>query len=110
MGVLKKRDASIVAGIPEAQLSGGSFQAQYPSVWEHLASLHYDDGTPRLPSTLTLFVDAGAVKACLNDRDQGVTGWAAGDSVSTCLMALERALQADTVDWRAAKANKGKKR
>lgn len=110
MCALKKRDQRITAAVGDEPPGGGQFALAHPALWEHLTALHFDDGTPRLPSTLTIFVDAGAVKACLNDRDQGMTGWAAGDSVAACLMSLERALQAETVDWRVSGKKGGKKR
>lgn len=109
MSVLRKRDAKRDLDVPAAELHGGTFAVQYPAVWEMLAAPRYLDETPRLLATLTVFVDDGMVKLCLNDRDQGLTGWAAGVSVQEALVALERALQGDTVEWRAATA-KGKKK
>jgi hypothetical protein len=109
MGVLRKRDSKVPGTTMESILEGGRFGVQYPCLWEHLSVSQYEGGERRVLSTVTLFVDDGAVKACLNDRDNAVSGWAAGDTVEACLMALEKALRDGTVDWRAAPKQRGKK-
>jgi len=110
MSVLRKRDRRPAVEALAALQDGGQFGKAYPGLWEHLSADHLADGSRRLLSTLTLFVDDGSVKACLNDRDQVLTGWAAGESVEAVLAALERGLQADSIEWRAAGGGKKKKR
>lgn len=77
------------------------FAAAYPSLWEMISSSSWPDGSRRVPSTLLMFVDDGTVKACLNDRDQGLTAWASGCGFHACLDALERGLTEDRLEWRA---------
>jgi len=83
---------------------------QVPGVREMLVETRFPDGSARQTSTLLLFVEAGVVKVCLNDRDQGMSAWASGSSVLDCLLALESGLQADTLQWRASGPRRGGKR
>jgi hypothetical protein len=52
---------------------------------------------------MTLFLDGSGLKACLNDRDTGRTGWATAESFTALLGLLERQLREAKVEWRAAK-------
>lgn len=111
MGVVKKRDVPTQPKSVNVDSGGGEFLARWPSVLEMLTSVQYPDGEPRRTSTITFFYEDGAAKVCLNDRDNGLTGWAAGVDALEALDALEGLLAADTVVWRAAgQAMKGRKK
>jgi len=105
--VLRRR---IVGGEP-GEASGGLGQCDLldamPGLREMLTSERFPDGSKRTVATLLLFVEAGILKACLNDRDQGCTAWASGASVRDCLAALESGLQGDSLQWRTSGARKG---
>jgi len=108
---LSKRDRQAnIPGVPGG-LDQSDLAVRYPCLYEHLAVAQYDDGTARKLSTLTLFVDQGGIKACLNDRDQGLTGWISAESLAGLLDALETALADDRLDWRRSErpGGKGKK-
>lgn len=107
--MLKKRDSKAVAVGEKGELAPSKWGALYPSVWEMLVTGEWPDGTPRTLSTLTLFIDEGSVKLCLNDRAQGLTGWASGSSVEEALKALESGLREDTIEWRRSGGQKGQK-
>lgn len=109
MAVVRKRELSpSTSGNGEVATTDG-FATEYPGLWEMLTLLRYPDGSHRATSTLSLFVDEGLVKACLNDRDQGQNTFVSGRSISECMRALETGLQADTLQWRAS-AGHGRKR
>lgn len=72
-----------------------------PHLFEHLTLTAYDDGTERVPSTLTIFLDGQGFKACLNDRDQGLTAFYFAESLDGLFSGLEKALAADTLTWKA---------
>lgn len=72
-----------------------------PLLFEHLALLAYEDGTERVPSTLTIFLDGHGFKACLNDRDQGLTAFYFAESLDGLWSGLEKALAADSLTWKA---------
>lgn len=109
MSVLKKRDKSVPGPGTSVDVEGGGFGKAYPGLWEFMTSARYADGSPRVPGTLTLFVDAGSVKGCLNDRDQSLTGWASATTVDGLLEALEAGLTGDSLDWRPSGQKKFKR-
>jgi hypothetical protein len=110
MSVLRKRDQRLSAGSGEPATGSCSIMSSLPGLMEMLLSQTYPDGSRRVPSTLLLFVDGGMVKACLNDRDQGLAAWSSGDSVTTCLQAMEKALVGDTLEWRVQAGGQSKRR
>ncbi len=100
MSTLRRRDQAQSSQPPGEINLACDLAVAYPCLWEHLSVAKYPDGTLRVLSTLTLFCDAGTVKLCLNDRDQGLTAWASGGSWRACLLALEAGLANDTLEWR----------
>lgn len=82
----------------------------YPTLWEYIASVRWEDGTARQPSSLLLFIEDGYAKLCLNDRELQRTGWATGASVAEAAEALEAALATGRIEWRKARPQGGKPR
>lgn len=78
---------------------------KYPAVWEYLTCTRFPDGSPRATSTLLVFVEDGAVKACISDRSQEpwCSLWVSGDGLDAVLEALEGHLQEGTGEWRVRK-------
>lgn len=107
--VLKKRVASGEPRRTPGQASEDAWMAPFPGIWEMLTAGAFADGEARKGATLLLFVDEGVVKACLNDREQGMTAWASGAGLSDCLTALEEGLQGDTLVWRSGGKRPGQK-
>ena len=99
---LRKRDVAVGANRQASALEPGSWGKLHPRLWEMLSLAQYDDGTARVLATLTIFTDAGCVKVCLNDRDQGLTAFASGASLEVALRALEAGLAADSLEWKAS--------
>jgi len=81
-----------------------------PSLVEHMVDVTYDDGALRETSTLTVFIDAGVLKIGLNDRDNRRTLYVSGPDLGAALESLERALKAQTPDWRPWKGADKKRR
>jgi hypothetical protein len=107
--VLRKR---VVAGqIPTAPASADCCPVfvNYPGIWEMMTADIFAGGEKRLTSTVTLFYEAGVVKVCLNDRENGLTAWSSGVTPSDALDALESGLQADSLAWREGGKRVGKK-
>lgn len=78
----------------------------WPALGEYLYAEKYPDGQPRARATLTLMAgDASGWKMVLNDRQEGRSLWATGDTLEEALLALETALQADHTPWRADRSN-----
>lgn len=78
-----------------------------PLLVQHLSDVLWDDGKPRTPSTLTVFVEDGRVKLALNDREASASLYVAGDSLKQALGSLEKALGGPgRPDWRAWKGKR----
>lgn len=87
--------------------------AECPALHEYMTLTTLPDGQQRRPSTLLLFFEDGAVKACLSERDAGMSLWGTGDSVADVLAVLDALLRSEKPPWRKNKqqaAPKGKGR
>lgn len=85
------------------------FKRLYPLLFEYLTCDTWDDGTTRETSTLLLFVDAGVLKGCVNDRAMGRNLFVAAESLSGLLGAANEALGETSPGWRATKTYAAKK-
>jgi len=97
------------AAIPSAlRLWAGEF----PALFEYLSADKYPDGQQRERAMICLFIEGGAVKAVLQDRDNDRSLWVTGGAVTAVLESLEtKAADPACEDWRAAKQyGKGKKK
>lgn len=83
-----------------------------PRLLEHLTCRVWDDGTPRETSTLLLFTEEGRWKCCFNDRALGRQAFVTGATLEGLLLALERGVESDGLDWRRRREGgpDGKKR
>jgi len=82
---------------------------RYPFLWEHLTETKWEDGSRREPSSITIFLDQGWLKACLNDKSGGLVAFVSSASFMGLLGALEDGLMEGTLEWRRAREGKGKK-
>ena len=80
----------------------GVVGTRFPAIAEFLTLDHWDDGTDRRTATLLLFCEAGRWTSCLNDRENGRSAWASGDTPEGALEALEDGLASDNASWRAS--------
>ena len=76
------------------------WQAEYPCVHEFLVCQVYDDGSPRVLSTLGISVFDGRWRVNLNDREQHRSAFFSGETVGEALYALDQALAENKVTWR----------
>lgn len=110
MGVIQRRDSAPAPIAGAGERSADGLGPRFAGLVEFLSCTAYPDGAPRKAGTLTLFVEEGYFKACLNDRDQSLTAWAADSSLEALLDGLERGLQSDTLTWRGPPKTGRKKR
>jgi len=79
---------------------GQAWVDAHEALWEYLTCDMMPDGSERLTSMLCVLVEGGMVKAALQDRQEGLSLWAAAQSIPEVLDALEARLRAGDGDWR----------
>jgi hypothetical protein len=82
----------------------------YPAVWCELTCDHWEDGSARETSSLTLFLQEGLLKGCLRDRGNDRVTFVSGDSLERVLQALEDGLSTDSLDWRRDREQRARPR
>jgi len=92
----RKGDGGEGSQIPQGPPVGWA----WPSLWAFLTASIWEDQTVRVTGTVTLFTEAGRLKACFNDRDSGEVGFVAIDPREPVLDQLEGALLDESIDWR----------
>lgn len=96
--MLKRRneeeDGSLVGSPPPASMS------ECDVLWSFLVDQTWDEGSARVPGSITLFVDGPRLKAALNDRDLGEVGFVTLELDKPLFPQLEGALRSDRIDWR----------
>lgn len=105
---LKARPAEGEQPLQAQDLQGDQLVRDFPCLFEYLTLTRWEDGTARVPSSLTLFLDEGRLKACLHDRDMGRVAFVAGWAPVPVLRALEEGLLEGTVEWRPSRSQGGK--
>lgn len=97
---LRKPAPGEMYGPPAVPFSDAEFQRKYPSITEYLFTQKWQDGSPRVTSTLAIFSSEGALKVVLNDRDNNRSAFFCEPTVELALESLEQALSTDRVDWK----------
>jgi hypothetical protein len=93
----------------ELKPAKGDILLHCPLLWDMLTDTMWDDGKPRVPSTILLLCDGGSVKLWLNDRATDRTAWIAAECLERAFLALEEGLATCSVMWRQGEARrKGK--
>lgn len=81
----------------------------HPLVIKFLTLAVYGDGERREPGSLTIFFDAGCLKACLNDKDASLAAFVSGEGLAGVLASAEEGLRTDRLDWRPSRRKGGRK-
>lgn len=103
MGLIRK--AEMVGG-PEAvgPRKPASFARDCPVLADYLFDETFANGTKRQRSTLTVMAgDVAGFKAVLNDREEGMSLWATGETVEETLLTMEALLNTQDAPWRRDK-------
>lgn len=95
-------------GGADRQLDGSTkLAAKYPAIWEFLTLSIWEDGEPRVPGSITVFLQDGFLKACLIDKDADLVAFVSADSLEGILQALEAGIQDERMDWRRPREKGG---
>lgn len=92
------------------QVLDPGFKSEFPEIHDYMTVEEYEDGSPRQTASLIIFYDAGALKACFNDRDTSRVVFATGGSFSGLLASLEAMLASGEVEWRQSVSGDRKRR
>jgi len=107
--VLEKSATRNVVGGGSTTLNDQDFEVLYPTLHLYMTQVVWPDGTVRIPSTISVFVDGGVVKVVLKDRDQGLCLWAAAPTMGDLLGVLDALLADPKAEWRVDRASPGQK-
>lgn len=84
--------------------SGGfpdqGFEESYPTLYSYLCDASYESGEPRKTATITMFCDAGYLKACVNDRDNDRSAFVTSETMEGLLDSLEACLSDAKTVWK----------
>ena len=105
--VLKKSAARTVEGECQAEPEGGDFLLMYPTLWTHLVQAKWDDGSPRKPSSITIFSDGPVMKCVLKDKETSTCLWLACPSMDGLFVLVEAALNDPATVWRLDRNDSG---
>jgi hypothetical protein len=98
--VMRKPDRQATVGSVLAGMPDNDFAAEYPTITDYLTCIRYEDGSARVVSALSLFLEEGSCKVALNDKDCKRSLYVAADTFKGALVLLEAALQTDAAPWR----------
>lgn len=102
--MMKKPDKQPVQAVEKANWVDSSFEKQWPYLASWLAEPVWDDGTVRQTGTLTVFVQEGILKACMNDRAMDRSCFISAPTMEALYDAMEAGLENDNHEWRRKKA------
>lgn len=88
-------------GQPSPPFRDEKFVNDYPNITEYLFTAFWQDGSPRVTSTLSVFSDNGSLKVVLNDRDNQRSAFFSEETLIDTLTAIEQALASNRVDWKS---------
>jgi len=99
MGIKRPATVEGAPGISGASRDGNDW-VLYPTIMEWLTEEKYEDGKPRVTSSITLFAGEGLVKASFNDRDFNRVAFVTAKTFEELLAIIEAKLTESSLDWR----------
>lgn len=76
------------------------FSETYPALFSWLTALQWPDGSEKQRSTITFFVEDGAFKVCLTNKDDQVSLWGSGDDLEGALKVLNARCVDPKAEWK----------
>lgn len=105
-----KKPAKSGAGVPLEHAKVDDPMAKtHPQLWEHLSAETWDDGSPRITTTLFVFMEGFRWKCMLKDRYANCVAFHTAHTLSELLEGLEERLGNGTIDWRADRKPSGRR-
>jgi hypothetical protein len=94
---MKKKTVAAAPGGPAASIEGLSKVPQYA---EWMTATCYEDGTPRMAPTLTIWCQGGEWRANLRDRAEGLCLWLSAATHSDLIKLVDEFCQSSDAPWR----------
>jgi len=105
MGLPKR--AAPIGGVPAHAADPSVLRDSFPALAAFMTETRWEDGSPREVGTLLFCAEDGRWKVWVNDKGNGVTAWLSAATWPDLLLALERGLAADSLEWRTPRPRKG---
>jgi HKD family nuclease len=99
--MLQRPKPGEILGPSDAPFTDSKFAKEFPMLHAMLKETRYDDGNPRVSSTILFFCENGVLRACLNDRDNNRSAFFTDEQFLTLLEVMENGLTSGRVDWRS---------
>lgn len=106
---MKRREKTPEGQVAVAAAQDAAWAKKFPTMYDYMVKLHFDDGSSRQVSKVSIFVENGVWKAALNDPEERCSVYVAGETVEGALKALEAALASGNAEWRGWNGNTKKK-
>lgn len=105
--MLERKGKRLGGDDAETVLGDDEFAAAYPITYQYLTQRKWSDGSPRMTSSVLIFVDGPIAKVMLRDREEGLCMWCASDSLWRAFDVLEAKLADPAADWRQDRVEEG---
>lgn len=96
---LRKLTRPAQGSLDRPDASDPELASRFPALHEHLTCSRDAEGKPRQTCSLTVYGQAGAFKAFLNDRDSGGSLGVQAGTLAGLLGALEAELESEAPSW-----------
>lgn len=100
---LKKPTDTKKVGAAASSFSDKEFEKEFPYLAAFLLQTQWADKTERLPGTITVFVQDGQMKLCVNDRDMNRSAFVTAPTWAMLIQITEDKLSDDSLEWRTKK-------
>lgn len=97
---IKKESGDSTSSDVVTSFSDPLLKSSYPTLHDYLTDTKFEDGSPRVSSTLTIIADDGKFTGFLNDRHNDRSLCVESSSFNGLLNELEDGLTADKIPWK----------
>lgn len=98
---LKKPSTGVGKSLADMPLwEDPNFLDEYPHLHAFLRDTRYDDGSARLPGTMSLFVKNDVLSVALNDNDNKRTAFINARTFAELMFMANEAICAEGTDWK----------
>jgi len=103
MGLPKKSGLPKAIPVPQNQWEDPVFKRDYPTLYAFLHDQKFDDGSLRVPGSMSIFCQMGVLKCCLNDKHAQMMTFLEASTWDELVALADSAILDDGTDWKAMK-------